>query len=277
MTIKMIATDLDGTLLTSDHRISPKTKKALQRADKMGIKVVPASGRPLPGVLPYLKELNISGHDNYAILFNGGVVQRLTGEKLISNDLSYADLKEFLHYQKLGKVNLHFMTENHYYTMDRNLSIIMAAASALNNMKIRVRDLEQVPEDFHFIKAEFSGPANEIKAFKQNLPEVFFDKWNASSSGISSLGTDTIEVNNLVASKGLAIHQLAHRLGIHENEVVVFGDQGNDLSMFENNNFYKVAMGNAISALKERADFVTKDHDDDGIAYALNKILASQV
>ncbi|MCT7874723.1 MAG: HAD hydrolase family protein, partial [Lactobacillus iners] len=51
----------------------------------------------------------------------------------------------------------------------------------------------------------------------------------------------------------------------------------NDLSMFENNNFYKVAMGNAISALKERADFVTKDHDDDGIAYALNKILASQV
>ncbi len=91
------------------------------------------------------------------------------------------------------------------------------------------------------------------------------------------MGTDTIEVNNLVASKGLAIHQLAHRLGFHENEVVVFGDQGNDLSMFENNNFYKVAMGNAISDLKERADLITKDHDDDGIAYALKKIITSQV
>ena len=277
MLIKMIATDLDGTLLTSDHRIGSKTKKALQMANKMGIKVVPASGRPLPGVLPYLKQLNISGHSNYAILFNGGVVQRLTGEKLISNDLTYEDLKEMLHYQQLGKVNLHFMTENHYYTMDRNLSIIMAAASALNNMKIRVRDLPQIPQDFRFIKAEFSGSASEIKDFRENLPKVFFEKWNTSSSGISSLGTDTIEVNNLVASKGLAIHQLAHRLGFHENEVVVFGDQGNDLSMFENNNFYKVAMGNAISDLKERADLITKDHDDDGIAYALKKIITSQV
>ncbi|MCF1783577.1 Cof-type HAD-IIB family hydrolase [Lactobacillus mulieris] len=277
MAIKMIATDLDGTLLTSDHRISSKTKKALQMANKMGIKVVPASGRPLPGVLPYLKQLNISGRNNYAILFNGGVVQRLTGEKLISNDLTYEDLKEILHYQQLGKVNLHFMTENHYYTMDRNLSIIMAAASALNNMKIRVRDLPQIPQDFRFIKAEFSGSASEIKDFREKLPKVFFEKWNASSSGISSLGTDTIEVNNLAASKGLAIHQLAHRLGFHENEVVVFGDQGNDLSMFENNNFYKVAMENAISDLKERADLITKDHDDDGIAYALKKIITSQV
>ena len=47
--------------------------------------------------------------------------------------------------------------------------------------------------------------------------------------------------------------------------------------MFENNNFYKVAMGNAISDLKERADLITKDHDDDGIAYALKKIITSQV
>ncbi len=139
MLIKMIATDLDGTLLTSDHRIGSKTKKALQMANKMGIKVVPASGRPLPGVLPYLKQLNISGHSNYAILFNGGVVQRLTGEKLISNDLTYEDLKEMLHYQQLGKVNLHFMTENHYYTMDRNLSIIMAV-----DLQVKLRTLDKI-------------------------------------------------------------------------------------------------------------------------------------
>ena len=66
---------------------------------------------------------------------------------------------------------------------------------------------------------------------------------------------------------------LASRLKIDQKDVMVFGDQGNDISMFENPNFKKIAMGNAIEAIKEKADFVTKTNDEAGIAYAINKFV----
>ncbi len=66
MAIKMIAVDLDGTLLTSGNNISPETQRTLQVASSQGIKVVLASGRPLSGVLPFDEQLGLSGDDQYA-------------------------------------------------------------------------------------------------------------------------------------------------------------------------------------------------------------------
>ena len=69
------------------------------------------------------------------------------------------------------------------------------------------------------------------------------------------------------------MHELAQKLNINDNEVMIFGDQGNDMSMFEVADFNKVAMGNAIDAIKDKADFVTKSNDEAGIAYAINKLI----
>ena len=82
-----------------------------------------------------------------------------------------------------------------------------------------------------------------------------------------------IEINSKKASKGNALRELAKKLNIKEDEVMIFGDQKNDISMFDIAGFYKVAMGNAVSEIKERANYVTKTNNEDGIAYALRRLV----
>lgn len=266
MKIKMIATDLDGTLLQSDHQIGKKTRQTLMKLAQKGVKIVPASGRPLTGVLPYTEKLGLAGKQNYAVLFNGAVVQNLAGKSLIRHQLAFSDAAEMLKLQKKAPSNLHFMREDRFYTLDHELSIQMGKTVFLNRMKIKIMD--QLPADFSYLKAEFTGEGPEMDRLGKEFPVWLFEKYNVAR-------TDPMiwEINERGASKGMAVHELAQLLGIRDQEVVVFGDQGNDLSMFENPNFYKVAMGNAIDELKEKADFVTRNNDDEGISYALERLV----
>ena len=92
---------MDGTLLQSNNQIGEETRKALKKADSLGIKVVPASGRPLPGVIPYMNELGITGDNNYAVLYNGGLVQSISGRVLISHQFNFAEFEKMLEIQNL--------------------------------------------------------------------------------------------------------------------------------------------------------------------------------
>ena len=83
----------------------------------------------------------------------------------------------------------------------------------------------------------------------------------------------TLAVTSKKASKGRAVVKLAELLGVDSKEVMIFGDQGNDLSMFKNPDFFKVAMENGITAVRSRADYVTVDNDHDGVAAALAKFV----
>lgn len=266
--IKFIAVDLDGTLLNSQKQVDEQTIVALKKADQMGIKVVPASGRPLPGVLPYLKKLGLSGHDNYAIVFNGGLIQRLDGEIILNNEMNYNDFRELLRVQKLSKSNLHFVRERHFYTLDRDFSMMMSRISFMSGMPFKVRNFNEIMRNFTFLKCEYTGSKEEMDQLGAKFPAEFKQKYNVARSH-----PQIWEVNGKGASKGNAIHDLAHRLGIADNEVMIFGDQGNDNTMFSKPDFFKVAMGNAIDAIKNKADFVTKSNDESGIAYALDQLV----
>lgn len=266
--IKLIAVDMDGTLLQSNNQIGEETKQALKKVDEAGIKVVPASDRPLPGVIPYMGELAINGDDNYAVLYNGGLVQSISGNVLISHQFDYDEFRKFIQLQKQNPgVNLHFMKEHDYWTLDRRLSTKMAKMSAVSGAPFVVKDFDEVPADFQFIKAEYTGPKNKLDRLEQNIPEWLKD-YNVARSDPMIL-----EINKHEASKGRGVHQLAQKLGIKDDEVMIFGDQGNDISMFKNPDFKKVAMGNAIDEIKEKADFVTKSNDEAGIAYAIDKFI----
>lgn len=267
MAIKMIVTDLDGTLLTSNHTVSLQTAAALKQANDQGILVMPASGRPLSGVVSYFKEIGISP-DNYAVVFNGGMVQKLTGEVVVSHLLSYEDLTDLIKLSEGSQCTLQFMQKDCYLTLESQLSDLMKLTTKLTKMPFKFIKKEELSSDFTFIKAEFLGSASEIAKLKAKIPKDWYQRWEISGSG-----DQIIEINAPGATKGNAVHELAEKLKIKDSEVVVFGDQANDLSMFKNDSFCKVAMGNAIDDLKKRATFVTASHDDDGIAKALKQIL----
>ncbi|MGL4738146.1 MAG: HAD-IIB family hydrolase, partial [Cellulosilyticaceae bacterium] len=82
---KLIALDMDGTLLTKDHTISDRTKEAIEKARMKGHKVVLATGRPIAGVTAYLEELGLTTEDDYVISYNGALVQNVGTKEVISH------------------------------------------------------------------------------------------------------------------------------------------------------------------------------------------------
>lgn len=270
MAIKLMAIDLDGTLLTSGNHISSETHRTLQLAHNQGIKIVLASGRPLSGILPFDEQLGLSGEKEYAVVFNGAVVQNLNGKVLMSQEMNFRDFNLMLRLQRLSHVNLHFETTECFWTLDRDLSVQMQINAAFTGNIMKVRERKEIPEDFTFNKVGFTCAAgsDQIDKLWNSIPDWAFQSYDI----VRSLD-NCIELNAVGASKGNAVMDLAERLKIRQDEVMVFGDQGNDLSMFENPEFKKIAMGNAIEQIKERADYVTDDNDHNGIAKALKKFV----
>lgn len=270
MAIKLIAIDLDGTLLTSGNQISPETLRTLGQVKNQGIKIVLASGRPLSGVMPYERELNLRGHEQYSIVFNGAVIQDLDGKILMSQEMDYRDFNVMLRLQRLSHVNLHFETTECFWTLDHNLCVQMQINAALTDNELKVRDRKDIPKDFSFNKVGFTCDKNsdQINKLWNSIPYWAFQAYDI----VRSLD-NCIELNAIGASKGNAVMNLAERLKIRQDEVMVFGDQGNDLSMFQNPDFKKIAMGNAIEKIKKLSDFVTDDNDHNGIAKALKKFI----
>ncbi|MEF1228421.1 HAD-IIB family hydrolase, partial [Vibrio fortis] len=86
---KLIALDMDGTLLNSDKVISAENKDAIARARAAGVKVVLASGRPLEGMQSKLDELNINGEDDFVLFYNGSMVQNVSTKEVIHSEISH--------------------------------------------------------------------------------------------------------------------------------------------------------------------------------------------
>lgn len=271
MAIKLIAIDLDGTLLTSGNMILQETKKVIQEASANGIKIVLASGRPLSGVMPFEHELGLAGKDDqYAVVFNGAVIQNLAGKVLMSQTLDYQDFNNMLRLQRLAHVNVHFETTECFWTCDHDLSVQMQINAAFTDNMLKVRHREEIPTNFTFNKVGFTSSKTDgqVEKLWNTMPYWAFDKYDI----VRSLD-NCIELNAKNASKGSALVDLADRLGFEQDEVMVFGDQGNDLSMFENPNFTKVAMGNAISLIKDHADYVTDDNNHNGVGKGIKKLV----
>lgn len=270
LAIKLIAVDLDGTLLTSANTISPETQKTLKQAINEGIQVVLATGRPLSGVLQFNHELGLTGERQYNIVFNGAVIQNLAGKVLMNQEMNYHDFTNMRRLQRLAHVNLHFETPECFWTCDRDLGNNLTVNAAMTKNIIKVRKIEEIPQDFTFNKVGFSetDSIEEVEKLWNNIPEWTFAKYDVVRSFSSN-----IEINIKDASKGIALLALADRLRINPSQIMVFGDQGNDISMFLNPSFKKIAMGNAIEMIKDSADYVTEDNDHDGIAKALKKFV----
>ena len=194
----------------------------------------------------------------------------ISGRVLMSQELDYQDFNNMLRFQRLSHVDVHFETTKYFLTCDRDLSVQMQINAALTNNVLKVRERKEIPQDFTFNKVGFTSVegSDQVDKLWNSLPSWAFDSYDIVRSFDS-----IIELNALGASKGNALMDLASRLKVNQKDVMVFGDQGNDLSMFENPNFMKIAMGNAISDIKEKADYVTDDNDHNGIAKAIKKFV----
>lgn len=265
MSIKLVAVDIDGTLVNSKREITPEVFEAVQDAKKQGVKVVIATGRPIAGVHQLLDDLKLNEDGDYVITFNGGLVQDVaTGEDIIKESMSYDDYMEveFLA-RKLG-VHMHAITKEGIYTANRNIGKYTVHESTLVSMPIFYRTPEEmVGKDI--VKMMLIDEPELLNAAIAKIPAEYYDRFNIVKSTPFYL-----EIMPKTVSKGNAVLHLAEKMGLSIDQTMAIGDEENDRAMLEvvGN---PVVMENGNPELKKIAKYITKSNDESGVAYALRQ------
>lgn len=268
MTIRLIAIDIDDTLLNSHQQLLPSTKASIQKALDTGLKIVLCSGRPLAGVTPYLKALNIQGHEQYVITYNGSVIETVTGDVIFKTGLSTQAYQAIDAYSKRYHLG-YYVLDSHskVYTSNHDVDPVAVIQAYENQDGILIREPEQVTKEVTIIKAAFGGTAEKLDQHEARVHKQF-----GQDNTVVRAAPRFLEINAPGIDKGSALKRLTDHLQLSAQEVMAIGDERNDIPMF---NFAKtaVAMENASAAAKKHADFITASNDDDGIAQALDKFV----
>lgn len=272
MNFKMIATDIDGTLVTDDKRIMPRTVTALKEARKRGIYIVLCSGRPVSGIQDYLAELGLTGNADYAITFNGAQAMNVGKRKVVfENGLTDLECIDFIKMAaNLGIKNQVVTLNSEIYVTDQDISKYSVEDAFYTHMPLKYRQLKNLPTGMDAAKFMWVDQAEKITAQLDQIPEELYQKYAIVRSAPWFL-----EFNNVNATKGHAVLELAAHLDIEPDEIMVAGDENNDLSMLEQIPF-SVAMGNGNQHVKEVASVITEDNNHDGLGLAVEKYVLNQ-
>ena len=266
MAIKLITIDIDDTLVNTAKQVTPRVKAALQEATAQGVKVVLTTGRPLPGVQEYLDELGLNHQDDqYAITYNGGVVQTTNGEELGGKELAYSDylrLREVA--DELGAY-LQVETIDAAYTSAKEINYWASRENFLIKMPLFIKPVDEMDPNDHYVKFMFIGDEADIDAWRDALPNDVKEAYYIVKSTPQHL-----EFMHKDATKGSGLLTLADKLGIDQSETMALGDQQNDITMIEAAGL-GVAMGNAVPEVKAVADVETTTQNTDGVGVAVEK------
>lgn len=263
MAIKLVAVDIDGTLLTSNRELTPDVYQAVQDAKAAGVKVVITTGRPIAGVKQLLEDLNLREPGDYVITFNGGLVQdTASGQELVKETISYDDYLDLeLLARKLG-VHMHAITKDGIYTANRNIGKYTIHEATLVSMPVFYRTPEEMA-DKEIVKIMFIDEPEILDAAIAKIPEDYQKRF-----GLVKSQPFYLEVVNKAVSKGTAIRHLAGKLGIDMSETMAIGDEENDRAMLEVV-AVPVVMANGNPDIKKLAKHITTSNDESGVAYAI--------
>lgn len=260
MTYKLIAIDLDGTLLDSHHQVSAANVEAVQACLARGIEVVIATGRLFSSAGVFCRQIGLTGP---TITLNGAfIVNAATGEMEGGSILEVELMERIL--AELRKRNIEYTVfgSTHFYVERETDAVdILHDFGEPHVVKVPSMAREHVEQPAKIL-AFLDESETEIEA---ELRQMFEHECE-----VVRTGKPFFEFLSLNVNKGAALAQLLERYQIDPSEVMVIGDSFNDLSMFELAGM-SVAMAGASPAVQERANAITTDNDDDGVALALRR------
>jgi Cof subfamily protein (haloacid dehalogenase superfamily) len=263
---KLIVIDLDGTLLNDQHRVSVRTKAAIASVLEKGIKVVFASGRSQKGIFKVIDDLGIDTFLDYAICFNGAnVLKKSTKESISKNILKGRDLQQIYNLAKEYGGFFYAYDNTNIFTDENNEYATIEAMK--NGLQVVKKDIRSVRIEEDILKIIIAGRSEELDKLENNIPADFYNKFSIVRSDDTNL-----EFLHPLANKAEALKVLAKKIGISLDEVMAFGDAGNDIEMVKIAG-KGIAMGNAFDEVIEIADYVTDTNNNDGVAKALEKFI----
>lgn len=272
MDVRLIAMDMDGTLLDSQKKLTETTLRTLQKAVDRGIWIVPSTGRMVQGLQEYIKILPSL---RYIIAVNGGTVWDLKENiSIFDANIPYEQAMEVIEFvQKYDAVNECYcinealMSKSSYDLIDYHIPDSLAAVVKGNRkavddyvgfMRGKRADVQKIQLFFHDSDKRLAA----IRELEKTFPGI----------ALTSSQPYNIELNAASVSKGNALEILCRHLNIDRQKTMAFGDGGNDRSMLLAAG-YAVAMANGTDEIKTVADFVTQSNDEDGVARAIEKLI----
>lgn len=282
MRVKLIAVDLDGTLLKSDKTIDQETcEKLIDFQNNDGILVI-ATGRRLWEIKKYINELHMLDFNNgYVIHCDGQYIYDINKDKIIKKDLlTEIDLKYILDFYPISEYKIVYYDEEYDYVLSSKSKIYV---SMLNFYYKVVKRNDRLKIFKYSPKKRL--PSNEgiekvvIKSKRQNLAginieqtiSILYDKYNITKTNIGNY-----EVAKYGINKFSSLKEVMNYHNICDEEVVVFGDDGNDIEVLKNFK-YSYAMGNAPNHIKKIASFITDTNDDKGVLKGILNHLGGQI
>ena len=279
--IRVIAMDMDGTLLNSQKKISSRTREALLKAEEAGIILILASGRPTSGLMTFAKELKMEQYHGLLVSYNGSqVVDCTTGKVLFNQALSVEEGKAVLeHMKKFDRVRPMIDKGKYMYVTNVYDQMIMYNGKEFNVMEYESRGGNFNLCEERDLAAFVDFPLNKIltTADPEYLQEHYKEMMEPFKDTLSCMFTGAFyfEFTAKGIDKAKALGAVLEPMGYKREEMMAFGDGHNDASML-NYAGHAVAMANAVEELKAQADEVTGSLDEDGIAVTVERVLKEQ-
>lgn len=287
---KIITIDLDGTLLNSFGEISEENIMALRKCLEKGIEVVLASGRVVSSIKNFANEI---GNNNYLISGNGSTVYDIKNEKIIyHNTIPKEKVLKIIEICEENSIYYSVYTEKGIITKSLNYNILFYHKENLKKVNSEKTNINIVQNNYDYIESLEDSQISKISVCDKD--KIVFDGILKKMKQIEKLdvldvahmsrkyienGTEIVpiefyytEITNENVNKWEAIKFLAEKLNIKAEEVMAIGDNINDKEMLENAGL-GIAMGNAASYIKEFADYVTLDNNNNGVAKAIEKYI----
>lgn len=261
MKYKLIAVDIDGTLLNSQGILTKRTRDTIHRLWKDGIHFAISTGRPIQGVMPLVEEI---GLDLPLITYNGSMVLTATTREVIYQRVMepHAVRDVYALGESLG-VTMLLWSNNRLYTNRVNEK--SKYYSKITNTELeRIDSLETLEKET--TKILWHDEVERINELLASIPGRF----NNESVVYHTSRPYFLEFVDKEASKAIAIEVLSKSYSITRDQVMAIGDSYNDISMLEYAGL-GVAMGNAPEDIKKVADVITATCDEDGVAEAIEK------
>lgn len=266
MNYKILALDMDGTVLNSKRQISEKTLAAIRQATELGVIVTIATGRTWTGFRQYAEVLE---PQHPIILCNGGKIVSPDGREIyFEQNLEPEAALEIMHHGQAYGATQIIWTDERLYSFAETERLRRYAAVAGCDFTILTDEGEALAQQ-GITKILWTADAEQIVQYQEALPKILKADVNDSTSSPNFL-----EFVDSQVSKGAALSKFAAHFEMDPAEIIAVGDAMNDLTMLQYAGL-GVAMENAPDELKEHADFITLTNDADGVTHVIERFIVS--
>ena len=267
--IKLVAIDMDGTLLNSKKELLEETKQYFKNFHNKNTEtlLVLCTGRPESGIRPYLKDLGYLEENHYIVSQNGAnIYESQTGKRVMDAFVDSAAIQKWIELGKKHGISVMGAGVDYYYSFDEDPTEWMEFDVKLVSGKLkRIPTEESLNTDFY--KILLMGDEEQLNEFETFIPQEWRDEFYVVRSQ-----KYLVEVLTKGVNKAFGLEKLAQKLNIQPSEIAAIGDAANDVEMLEYAGL-AIAMGNASEEVKAISDIVTDTNENNGVIKAIDNLI----